>query len=148
MRKSITVEMTPSFMITYLGTYPIFERTEENIKDAIDLSNKVLALVIETEDEPRQIGMMAVTYLVAEFMELTEILDHIIIKEFIEPQNGQCIKLPSDEVDIIKELAIEDYRGYIEWISPFLTKAGVDDVESELKDIDAIQDAIMELAYE
>ena len=145
MRRSIEVQMTTTLMLTHLGTYPIFEQTKENKQDAIDLCHKVLDLAMDINDESKYIGTIAVVYIVAEVMELTEILDTPIIVDLLRPRNGKSIRLKPEETYLIGELATEDYEGYIAWISQFLSEAGVDDIQSELEDLDAIQDAIQEL---
>lgn len=141
MRKGITVQMTTNLMITYLGTYPIYEQTKENKQDATDLCNKVLDLAMETKDESKQTGMISVVYLAAELMELIEILDTAIIKELFT----ESIRLQPEETELIREMAMMDYKHYLDWIFPFLSKAGVDDIDSELRDLDNIQDAIQGL---
>ena len=140
--KGITVRMTTSLMITYLGTYPIFEDTKENKQDAIDLCYDVLNISTNTKDESQQLGMIAVVYLVAGIMGLKEILNTLILKELLHPKHGLEKSFPPEAQQLVREMARMDYVGYIDWISPFLSKAGVIDINSELEDLDAIQDAI------
>ena len=137
-RRGITVQMTTSLMVTYLGIFPVFEKTDEDTQDATDLCVKVWNIASETDDKSKQMGMIAVIYLVAELMELREILDTEFIKDFF----SKYIGLEPDGIELIRQLAMKDYEGYIDFISPFLSKAGVDDIESELIDLDTIQDAI------
>lgn len=138
------VQMTTSSMITYLSIYPAFEDNSENKQDAIDLCHRVLKIVFDIEDESMQIGMLSIVYLVSEIMELVEILETNIMREFFNPRHGLKQRLPPEGCQLIREIAREDYTGYIDWISPFLSKAGVVDIHTELEDLDAIQNIIAE----
>lgn len=138
MRKGISVQMTNSSMITYLGIQPVFEHTAENKQDAIDLCYKVLNIARDTDDNSMQVGMIAVVYFISNILELTEILNTDIIKQFTDATPGYTKNLTPEICKVISEEAHVDYEWYIGWISPFLSKAGVIDIQEELEDLDAI----------
>ncbi len=146
MRKGITVQMTTGSMITYLALHPAFEYTEENKQDATDLCWKVLDLSMHVDDYSKRLGMTAVIYITASIMDIEEILNTATMKELLKPRNGIRESFPPEAQIQIREFAQSYYEGYVDWISPFLSMAGVTDIDSELKDLDAIQEAIQRMS--
>ncbi len=139
----MTLRLETNTLITYLATRPIYEFTEEQKEVSVDMCNILLKHLLTVEDESQQMGMVAIVYMVAQMLELEEILSNEIIDLCLFSESGSLAEaFPPQTIKMISELARDDFQHYIQWISPFLLKAGVSDIESELKEIDAIQDVL------
>ncbi len=139
----MTLRMRTDTLLTFLATRPIYARTEDQQQVATDICHTLLNHIPIVQDESEQVGMIGIVYLVAEVMQLEKILNDELISLCLFSESGSLAEVfPPQTIKMISELAHDDFQHYIQWISPFLLKAGVSDIESELKEIDAIQDVL------
>ena len=138
----ITLTTTTDVLIVALALKPLFEQTEEVREDARIAGKELLNHSQKIEDYTDRAKLIGFVYIIAQIMEIKELLDDEIIKTFPIDEGENKELFTSKGFEPIRDMALFDQDYYMKWIAPFIKNAGVLNIDEALEELRVIEKTV------
>ena len=138
----ISITMIADVLIVALSLKPILKQSEEVREDARVAGKQLLDVSQELEDNGDRAKLIGFIYIVAQIMQIEELLEHEIIKAFTSIKGEHDALLSCEMFEDRRDTALCDQDHYLKWIAPFVENARVRDIDESLEELRVIAKAI------